>query len=54
MKFDFIFGCFGINRNYFHHEGTEGYDEKSKYYLILSFKFFSNFMVKKQVLFALS
>jgi len=54
MKFDSIFGCFGINRNYFHHEGHEGHEEKTIHYLMLPFRFFSNFMVKEQMLFALS
>jgi hypothetical protein len=54
MKFDFIFGYFEINRNYFHHEETEGHEEKSRRYLMLPFKSFSYFMVKEQVLFVLS
>jgi hypothetical protein len=54
MKSDSIFGYFGINRNYFHYEGHEGHEEKSMRYPILPFNSFSNFMVKKQMLFVLS
>ncbi len=55
MKFDSVFGYFGINKNYFfHHEVHEEYKEKLTHYPILYFKSVSNFMVKEQMLVVLS
>jgi hypothetical protein len=53
MKFNSIFGYFGINKNYFSPRRPWRTHEKLMNYLMLPFKSFSNFMVKEQMLFAL-